>query len=186
MPVDEIELEAEEKMESAGDYLRQELRGLRTGRASAALVEYIKVEYYGAPTDLRQLAAINTPEASLIIIKPFDPGSVKDIEKAIQASNLGITPQSDGKIIRLAVPPLSGERRKILMGQVKQMGEQAKVAVRNARREGNHELEREQKDKSITEDERDSGKQSIQKLTDQYVAKIDEIIGAKNKEVEEI
>src|SRR5512133_4374727 len=125
MPIDEILLETEDKMDKAVDYFHKELRGIRTGRASAGLVEHIKVEYYGSPTDLRQLASIAVPEPSLSVIKPFDPASVKEIERAIQASDLGITPASDGKIIRLPVPPLSGDRRAKLAAQVKKMAEAA-------------------------------------------------------------
>ena len=116
MDLDEILFEIEEKMETALDYMGREFRGIRTGRASPGLVEYIKVDYYGELTELRKLAAISTPDANLILVKPFDPQSVKDIDRAIQASDLGITPNSDGKVIRLAVPPLSTERRGQLAG----------------------------------------------------------------------
>ena len=135
--MDEILLEVEMHMETALDYLRKEFRGIRTGRASGGLVEHIKVEYYGSPTDLRSLATISTPESNLIVIKPFDPSGMKDIERAIQASDLGITPSADGKVIRLSVPPLSIERRDQLKGRVKKLAEAARVTVRNARRDGN-------------------------------------------------
>jgi ribosome recycling factor len=185
MAVDEVEFEVEDKMDRAVEFLRSELRGLRTGRASSGLVEHLKIDYYGSPTELRQLANISTPEANLIVIKPFDPSSLQDIDRAIQTSSLGINPQSDGKIIRLVVPPLSGERRTQLIQQVKQVGEQSKVTVRNARRDGNHLLDQQQKEKEISEDDRDGGKESIQKLTDQYAKKIDELIDAKVAEVNE-
>jgi len=185
MATDEILLEVEEKMEAAVEYLRKEFRGIRTGRASAGLVEHIKVEYYGSPTDLRQLATIATPDASLIVIKPFDPSSLKDIEKAIYASDLGITPSADGKVIRLSVPSLSTERRDQIAAQLKKMAEACRVAVRNARRDGNKEADRQQKASELTEDEARKAKDDIQKLTDDYEEKVTEILDAKTKEVRE-
>ncbi len=185
MAMDEILMEVEEGMESAVDYFAGELRGIRTGRASSGLVEHIKVDYYGSPTDLRQLATISTPEANLIVIKPFDPGSVKDIERAIQASDLGITPSSDGKVIRLSVPPLSGERRQQLVSQVKKMAEAARVAVRNARRDGNKEADKQQKGGDITEDDASKGKDDIQELTKKYEEKINHLLDNKVQEIEE-
>lgn len=185
MPLDDILLECEENMESAITYLRQELRGVRTGRASAGLVDHLKVEYYGSPTDLRQLASINVPEPALIIIKPFDPASIKDIERAIQAANIGITPAVDGKVIRLAVPSLSGERREQLAGQVRKMAETSRVAIRNARRDANKVIDKEEKDSVLTEDDAEKGKEQIQKLTDQYEKKITELVDAKTKEIRE-
>lgn len=185
MPLDDILLETEEKMESALEYLHKEFRGIRTGRASAGLVDHIKVDYYGSPTDLRQLASIATPEPNLIVIKPFDPGSIKSIEKAIQASDLGITPQTDKNIVRLNVPALSIERRKQLVNQVKKMTEAARVAVRNARRDGNKQLEKEQKSSQITEDDAHTGKEKTQDLTKQYEQKIDELLDTKVKDIEQ-
>jgi len=185
MAMDDILLDVEEQMESAVEYLRREFRGIRTGRASTGLVEHIKVDYYDSPTDLRKLATISTPEAALIIIKPFDPQSVKDIERAIQASDLGITPNSDGKVIRLAVPPLSIERRKMLAAQVRKMAENIRVAIRNARRDGNKEADRLQKASELTEDEAHKGKEEIQRLTKQYEADIDKVVETKAKEIEE-
>jgi len=186
MAMDEIQFEVEEKMESAVDYLRSEFRGIRTGRASAGLVDHIKIDYYGSPTDLRQLAAIATPEATLIVIKPFDPGSLKDIEKAIYASDLGITPNVDGKVIRLAVPPLSGERRTQIVAQLKKMAEACRVSIRNARRDGNKEVDKQQKAAELTEDEAKKGKDVIQKLTGDYEKKVSDALAAKTKEIEEI
>lgn len=185
MPLDDILLETEEKMESAVEYLRKEFRGIRTGRASAGLVDHIKVEYYGSSMDLRQLASIATPEANLIVIKPFDPGSLKAIEKAIQTSDLGITPQSDGSVVRLNVPALSIERRKQLVNQVKKMAENARIVIRNARRDGNKQLEKEEKSSEITEDDAHTGKEKTQELTNQYENKIDELLEAKIKDIEE-
>lgn len=183
--MDEILLETEEKMESAIEYLRREFRGIRTGRASGGLVEHIKVDYFGSPTDLRQLATISTPEANMIVIKPFDPNSLKDIERAIQASDLGITPSNEGKVIRLVVPPLSIERRNQLMGQVKKMAEQCRVTIRNARRDGNKEVDTKEKASELTEDDAHRGKEQIQKLTDQYEKKVDELLHSKVQEIQE-
>lgn len=185
MALEDSLLETEENMESAIDYLRKELRGIRTGRATPALVEYIKIDYYGSPTDLRQLASISAPEANMLMIKPFDPSSAKDIEKAIQASDLGITPSSDGKIIRLTIPPLSTERRQQLVGQVKKMAEATRVAIRNARRDGNKEIDKLQKDSEITEDDAHKAKDDVQELTKTYEAKVDELIDAKSQEIQE-
>lgn len=172
-------------MEAAIDYLHKEFRGIRTGRASGALVEHIKVEYYGSPTDLRQLASISAPESNLIIVKPFDPSGLKDIERAIQASDLGITPSSDGKVIRLIVPPLSIERRNQLASQVKKMGEASRITIRNARRDGNKDADKQQKASELTEDEAKKGKDAIQKLTDQYEKKVTELLESKTKEIQE-
>jgi ribosome recycling factor len=185
MAADEILMEVEENMETAVDYLRKEFRGIRTGRASAGLVDHIKVDYYGSPTDLRQLATISTPDASLIVIKPFDPSSTKEIERAIQAANIGITPASDGKLIRLAVPPLSGERRQQISGQLKKMAEASRVTIRNARRDGNKLVDQQEKDGDLTEDEAKKAREDIQKLTNDYEAKVTEIVDAKTKEIQE-
>jgi ribosome recycling factor len=186
MDTDDILLDVEEKMDSAVAYLRKEFRGVRTGRASVGLVDHIKVDYYGSPTDLRQLATIATPEANLIVIKPFDPGTLKDIERTIQASDLGITPSADGKVIRLSVPPLSGERRQQLTAQVRKMAEAARVTIRNARRDGNKHADSLEKSSEITEDDSRRCKEDIQKLTDQYEGKVTEILEAKRKEIEEL
>jgi len=185
MATEDIHFEAEGHMESAVTYLREEYRGIRTGRASAGLVDHIKVEYYGSPTDLRQLATISAPEATLIVIKPFDPSSLKDIEKAIYASDLGITPNVDGKVVRLAVPPLSGERRVQLAAQLKKMAEAARVAVRNARRDGNKAIDQEEKASEVDKDDARRAKDQMQKTTDRYTKMIDEALAAKTKEIEE-
>jgi len=184
--MDEILLDAEEKMESAVDYLRKEFRSIRTGRASAGLVDHIRVEYYGSPTELRQLASIATPDASLIVIKPFDPSSLKDIEKAVYASNIGITPNNDGKVIRLSVPPLSTERRQQITVQLRKMAEAARVSVRNARRDANKEAERQEKDSELTEDEAKKGKDDVQELTNTYEKKITEVLDSTIAEIQEL
>ncbi len=185
MTSDEIQLDAEERMEKAVNFLRDELRGIRTGRASPALVDTLRVEYYGSPTPLRQLAAISTPDPQQILIKPFDPGSVKDIEKAIRSSDLGLAPNSDGKIIRLTIPPMSGEQRQKMVARVKKLAEEAKVSIRNVRRDGNKRFEAEEKAKTLTEDERDDGKAQIQKLTDQYETRAQELADKKSAEIME-
>ena len=186
MAMDDVLLDVEEHMDTDVDYLRKEFRGIRTGRASAGLVDHIKVEYYGSPTDLRKLATIATPEATLIVIKPFDPSSLKDIERAIQASDLGITPNADGKVIRLSVPALSTERRHQISGQLKKMAEAARVAIRNARRDGNKEVDRQERASVLTEDEAKKGKDDIQNLTRKYEESVNELLKAKTEEIEEI
>ena len=185
MDMDEILLDCEERMQKAYDYFIGELRGIRTGRASPALVEHLKVEYYGSPTDLRQLAAISAPEPDLIVIKPFDPSSVKAIEKAIQTSDLGITPMSDGKLIRLPVPALSGDRRQQIATQLKRMAEEARVAIRNVRRDANKAADKGKSEGELIEDDQVKCKEEVQKLTDEYSKKIDEALDAKTKEIME-
>ncbi len=185
MALDDVMLEMESSMESAVDYLRQEFRGIRTGRASAGLVDHIKVEYYGSMTDMRQLASISTPDATMIIIKPFDATALKEIERAIQKSELGINPQSDGKIIRLVVPPLSTERRNQIAGQLKKMSEATRVTIRNARRDANKGIDSLKKDSELTEDEADKAKQDVQKMTDDYEKKVEDLLAAKTKEIQE-
>ena len=183
MPTDDILLQTEEHMEKAAEFFKRELRGIRTGRASAGLVDHLKVPYYGTPTELRQLATISVPEPSLIVVKPFDPGSLKDIERAIQASELGITPSSDGKVIRLPVPALSLDRRKQLAAQLKKLAEAARVTIRNARRDANKQAEDEQKGGEMTEDDLEKCREEIQKLTDQNNKQVDATLEEKNKEV---
>ncbi|MDY7009155.1 MAG: ribosome recycling factor [Planctomycetota bacterium] len=185
MPIDDILLECEEKMEKAVEFFGDELRVIRTGRASAGLVEHIKVDYYGSPTDLRQLASISVPEPDMIVIKPFDPASKKEIEKAIQSSELGITPATAGKVIRLPIPALSGERRQHMVAQLKKMAEQARVTVRNVRREANKTADKEENENLLTEDDVIQCKEEVQRLTDQYVKEIDKILDEKNHEVME-
>ena len=186
MAAEEILMEVEENMDTAVDYLRKEFRGIRTGRASAGLVDHIKVDYYGSPTDLRQLATISTPDASLIVIKPFDPSSTKEIERAIQAANIGITPASDGKLIRLAVPPLSGERRQQLCHKVKEASEAARIALRNVRRDANKQIDNEEKEHKLTEDNAKGGKDDVQGLLKKYESKIEDLVSSKTKEIMEV
>ena len=186
MPYDDIVLEAEDKMEKAVSVLAEELRGVRTGRASSALVDGLKVEAYGTLNPLKSLASITVPEPRMILVKPFDPGTINDIVKAIQKSEVGITPQSDGKIIRLAVPPLSEDRRKQMSKMVKEFGEKAKVSIRNIRREANTAADGEEKGKTISEDEAKRTKDEIDRLTKEYEGKTQESVDKKTKEVMEV
>ena len=186
MPYDDIVLEAEDKMEKSVAVLGDELRGVRTGRASAGLVDQLKVEAYGAPTPLKALASITVPEPRMIMLKPFDPGTIDAIVKAIQKSELGLTPQSDGKIIRLAVPSLSEERRKQMSKMVKEFGEKAKVTIRAVRREGNQTADSEEKGKTISEDEAKRTKDEIDRLTKEYETKVQDAVDKKTKEVMEV
>src|SRR3989304_4704782 len=178
--------EAENKMKGAL-YARDEtLATIRTGRASPALVERLMVDYYGAPTQLQQLATISAPEPRLLTIKPFDPASLKEIERAILASELGLTPNNDGKMIRLAIPPLTEERRKELIKIVHHRLEDARVAVRNIRRATHDDLRDFEKEKLISEDDLKRGETDLQKLTDRYIAQIDEHGKRKEAEIKEI
>ena len=183
MAVEDHLLEAEDKMEKGVEHLRNEFRTVRTGRASAGLVEHIKVEYYGTQTELRQMATISVPEPLLIVIKPYDATSLGEISKAIQASDLGITPNSDGKLIRLAVPPLSEERRKQLVHQVKDMAEQTRVQLRNMRRDCIKAIDAEEKAKQISEDDAKGGHTEATDLVHKYEKLVDEALEAKSKEI---
>ncbi len=181
--LDDVLLDAEEKMSKSTDHLHQELSGLRTGKASPTLVENIQVNYYGAPTRLRELAGIATPEPRLIVINPFDPSARQNICQAILAANIGITPMDDGRVIRIPIPELSEERRRDLLKVGKRMAEEARVAIRNVRREANEAIKSMQKGSVITEDDKKLGEEEIQKLTDQYIKKVDDQIAAKEKDI---
>lgn len=185
---DTILLETEETMNKSLDYLRKELKGIRTGRASPALVEFVKVDYYGTPTDLKSLASISVSDATQLIIKPFDAGALGEIKKAIESSGLGLNPMPEGKQLRLNVPALSGDRRKQLVAHCKKLGEETKVALRNARRDGNKHAEALSKlpGKHFPEDEIDTLKNEVQELLKKYEALADDAINKKSKEVEEI
>lgn len=183
MPVKEVLATVKSKMNKSLDIFHEELRSIRTGRASTGLVENIKVDYYGTPTLLKQLAALATPQTDTIVIKPFDPGSIKQIEAAIKNSDLSIAPMVDGKLIRLNVPELSEERRNQLQGQVKQKGEQAKVGIRNIRRDANKQLEQEEKDKDISEDELHDGKKQIDDVTKEHTEEVENIVQQKIEEI---
>jgi ribosome recycling factor len=185
MTTDEILFDAEERMEKALDVFRGELRGLRTGRATPALVDNLRVEYYGSPTPLKTLAQINCPDPQSIVIRPFDQSCLKDIEKAIRSSDLGMSPNNDGKMIRLQVPTMSGDQRKKLVGAIKKSNEEAKIACRNIRRDANKHFDQSEKDGDMTEDERDKGKEKIQNLLKDFEHKIEELGDKKSKEIME-
>jgi ribosome recycling factor len=175
--------ESKSKMQKAVEVLQDDLKAFRGGRATPGLVEHLRVEYYGSPTPLKSLATISAPEADMLVIKPFDPASVKDIEKAIKSSDLSIAPIVEGKFIRLNIPPLSEERRKQLVQQAKQAGEQTKVSIRNVRRDANKSLEKQEKDKQITEDDLENAKKQIDEITKEFSDKIDKLVGHKADEI---
>lgn len=174
--------EARTKMKAALDHLAVEFRGLRSGRATPALVENIRADYYGSPTPIGQLAQIQVPEPRQLAIKPYDQGALKEIEKAIQAANLGINPQSDGKIIRLTIPMLSEDQRKKLVGRLKEISEQAKVSLRNVRRDANKHLD---DAKDLTDDDVTKAKESVQALLKQSEGDVEKALAAKSKEIME-
>ncbi len=183
MTADEILMDVEERMEKAIGVLRAALAGIRTGRANPGLVDSLKVEVYGSATPIKQVASVGAPEPAQIVIRPYDPGTLKDIEKAIQAADLGLNPQSDGRVIRLSVPPLSGEVRRKMVGRVKELTEEAKVAIRNVRRDGNKTADAGEKAKSLSEDARDEVKKEVQDLTKQYESQATDLAKAREKEV---
>ena len=185
MSSDEILFDAEERMDKAVSVFKDELRGLRTGRATPALVDTLRVEAYGSQMQMKQLAQISTPDPQSIVIRPFDPTTLKDIEKAIRSSDLGMAPNNDGKMIRLQVPSMSGEQRKKLVQHVKKSSEEAKVACRNIRRDANKHFDQAEKAKEMTEDERDQGKEEVQNLLKKYEEKVGEMADKKSKEVME-
>jgi ribosome recycling factor len=186
MDVDEILLTAEEKMGNAVEALGNAFGSVRTGRANARVLDRIKVDYYGAATPINQLAGIKTPDARLLVIEPWDKSSLKAIEKAIMESDLGVTPSNDGMCIRLPFPALTEERRRELVKQCKGYAEDARVSVRNARRDANSQLGKAEKAGDITEDDQGDGENDVQKLTDKYIKKIDEMFKKKEAEVMEI
>lgn len=187
MDVDTILLECEERMDKTVEYLTRELRGVRTGRATTALIEYLKVDYYGSPTDLRELAAISVPEPTQLMVKPFDPGAKQTIIKAIETAQLGLNPQSEGNGIRIMVPAPSGDRRKQLVGQVRKMAEESKIAIRNERRDANKHIDQLAHGKDpIPEDTAASSKEEVDAMTKRHTERIDELCAKKVKEIEEI
>jgi len=181
-----IKQKATGRMDAAIEHLKRELGGLRTGRASLTLLDGIKVDYYGTPTPLKQVANLAVPEPRLITIQPWEPPLIREIEKTLLASGLGLTPSNDGKIIRIPIPPLSEERRKDLAKICKKHGEETKVQLRNVRRESNEEVKHQQKEGKISEDDLRKTEAEIQKLTDQYVEKVDQILKKKEEEIFEI
>ncbi len=189
MSTDEIKdlmKDAESRMNGAIQSLSDDLAGIRTGRASPALVERLPVEYYGVPTHLMQLASISVPEPRSLMIKPFDAASIKDIEKAIRASNLGLNPNSDGKVIHLNLPPLDEERRRDLVKQMGHRLEEARVAIRNIRRDVHNDIRDFEKEKLITEDDLKRGEEDLQKVTDRFIEDVARHGYNKEKEIMEV
>ncbi len=178
--IDETMLETEEKMEKSVDSFYHELARVRTGRANPAMLDPVRVDYYGAKTPLNQVAGVSTPEANQLLVKPYDKSIIKDVEKAIMAANLGLTPNNEGEQIRIVLPQLNEERRKQLVKQVKEIAEESRVKVRNARREANEAIKKAEKAGELTEDDSKSYQEDVQKLTDDHIKKIDESL--KNKE----
>ena len=178
--------QAKEKMEKALSAFKRELAGVRAGRANASLLDKIQVDYYGVPTPVNQLASISTPEARLLVVQPYDKSTIGEVEKAILKSDLGLTPTSDGSVIRITIPPLTEERRKELTKVVRKYSEDAKVAVRKIRRDANDELKKLEKAGDITEDELRGFQDDVQKLTDEYIKKIDSTTKEKEKEIMEV
>jgi ribosome recycling factor len=183
MTTKEILHNTEEKLKKTMESVARELSEIRTGRASPSLVEGLHIDYYETPTLLKQLASISCPDAHLIVIQPWDITAIAGIEKAIMKSNLGITPSNDGKLIRLSVPPLSKERRQELAKVVHKMTEEGRVSLRTIRRESKESLEKLEKDKVVSEDDKFRGIDELQKLVDKYIAKIDELLKNKEKEI---
>jgi ribosome recycling factor len=184
--IDDLFRDTERKMDNSLVALRKELARIRTGRASLALLEGLTVDAYGTPTPLNQLATLAVPESRLLTIQPWDKSQIGPIEKSIQRSDLGLTPVNDGKLIRLAIPPLTAERRKDLVKQVKKIGEEAKVSLRNVRREGNDGLKELEKSKQISEDDWRRSQDQMQKLTDRYITQVDDILSTKEHEILEV
>jgi ribosome recycling factor len=186
MPIDDILFDCEEHMEKAVEHLRHELRAIRTGRATPALVEHVQVLYYDVPTPLKSIANIMVPESNQLLIKPFSPGDLKAIERAINDSKVGMTPHSDGKQLRLMLPPMSQETRIKMANQCKGFAETAKISIRSARRDANKLVETEEKGGVMTEDEAEKAKEQVQDLTKKYEAIADEVVEKKRKEVMEV
>ena len=184
--MDDFVTEANRKMDKSVESAAHEFNTVRTGRASAALLDRIQIDYYGTMTPLQQLATINVPEPRMLTIQPYDPGSIKNIERAIQESDLGLTPSNDGKLIRLPIPQLTEERRKELVKVVRGLAEEGRVAVRNVRRDAMHHLKELVKNGEVGDDEERRAEERVQKLTDEHVTKIDELLKRKEAEILEV
>jgi len=185
MAVEEILLDAEERMDKALQHLKSNLAGIRTGRAAPGLLDSVRVTAYGSQSPLKQLASVGAPEPQQLVIRPSDTSIIKDIEKAIVASELGLNPQSDGRIIRINIPPLSTDTRKKLVARIKELAEEAKISIRNVRRDANKALETAEKDKLISEDDRDSSKEEVQELTKKYEDEVSEVAKSREADVME-
>lgn len=181
-----VHSDSEVKMQKTVATLKRELATLRAGRATPALLDKITVDYYGTPMPISQLATVTVPEARLLVIQPWDKKAVSEIERAIRKSDLGLTPSSDGSLIRLAIPQLTEERRRELVKVIKKKAEEGRVAVRNIRREANEELKRIEKDGNITEDDLRKAQDNVQKLTDRYIEEVEKVLSAKEKEIMEV
>lgn len=184
--VEEVILDAEERMTKALDHLREEMRGMRTGRAHPGLVESIRIDYYGTPTPLKQLANISVPEPDQLVIKPFDVSAMSDIEKGILSSDLGITPQNDGKLIRLRIPPLSEERRKQMVSRAKEVAEESRISMRNIRRDANKHIDTSKKDGDLSEDDQSRFKDQVQEVLKTVEKQVDADLKRKTEELMEI
>lgn len=184
--IDDVMKEAKDAMNRSVDALKRELTKVRTGRASTALLDDVRVDYYGTPTPLNQVGTLAVPEARMITIQPWEKQIIPEIEKAIHKADLGLNPNSDGQLIRIVIPPLTEERRKEMVKVIRRMGEDAKIAIRNARRDANDTLKMLEKEKEITEDDLKRGEKLVQDVTDDFVVKVDEVVDNKEKEVMEI
>ncbi len=184
--VDDVMLDADEKMGKSAAVLVDQFSGIRTGKASPALVENIQVPYYGTLTRLRELAGISTPEPRLIVINPFDPSVISEVEKAVLGANLGVTPVSDGRVIRVPIPELSEERRTEMVKVSRRIAEEGRVAIRNVRRDANEQIKAMQKKGTVTEDDRDQALKDVQESTDSYVKQIDDLLKSKEVEIMEV
>lgn len=182
MSADEIILDTEDRMDKAIGVLKKSLGGIRTGRANPGLIDSVRVDVYGSPTPIQQIASVGAPEPTQIVIRPYDASIIKEIEKAIVASDMGFNPQSDGRLIRINIPPLSQEVRKKLVSRVKELAEESRISIRNIRRDSNKAAETAEKEKSLTEDQRDDVKDEVQKLTKKYEDQVTEM--AKSREAE--
>ncbi|MEO2150205.1 MAG: ribosome recycling factor [bacterium] len=184
--MEEVILDAEERMTKALDHLREEMRGMRTGRAHPGLVESIRIDYYGTATPLKQLANISVPEPDQLVIKPFDVSAMSDIEKGILSSDLGITPQNDGKLIRLRIPPLSEERRKQMVSRAKEVAEESRISMRNIRRDANKHIDTSKKDGDLSEDDQSRFKDQVQEVLKTVEKQVDADLKRKTEELMEI
>jgi ribosome recycling factor len=183
MSTDEILHDAKQRMEKAIEILKKNLSGIRTGRANPGLVDSLRVEVYGSPTPLKQIASVGAPEPTQILIRPYDPSTIKEIEKTIVASDLGFNPQNDGRVVRINIPPLSTDVRKKMVARIKELCEEAKVAVRNIRRDANKAADQQQKDKILSEDQCENAKESVQDLTKQFEEKAIDMAKLRESEV---
>ncbi len=184
--MDELFKELERKMDNAIEVLKKEFQKVRTGRANPAILDNVTVDYYGTPTPINQVGNVSVPDPQMIMVSPWEKKMLSEIEKAIQKADLGLTPQNDGNIIRLPIPPLTEERRKEMVKQIKKIGENAKIPIRNVRREGNEKLKKMEKNKDISQDEQKQRIDEIQLITDSHVATVDELMAEKEKELMEV